>query len=283
MQIDWFTFVAQIINFLILMGLLWKFLYQPIMGAMDQREEEIESRFQEAESKRKEAEEKARTYQQKQDELDAKRDEMLSEARESAEQEKKRLLSQAREEVDQARDKWMSSLRDEQESVLNRFREEAGKGLCSGVRRALQDLADEDLEPHITDVFLQRIASLDGEQRQALQDSLDRSDEPPQVVSAFELPQKRQKEISQAVKKAVERDVSLQFRQSSDVVCGVELRTDGHKLAWSVASFTAAVEENLSDYLAQQRQSDTQPDGTSQGDQSESAADHEQDEQHESE
>ena len=48
MQIDWFTVVAQIVNFLTLVGLLKKFLYGPIIRAMDDRERRIASRLEEA-------------------------------------------------------------------------------------------------------------------------------------------------------------------------------------------------------------------------------------------
>lgn len=254
MTIDWFTFVAQIVNFLILMGLLWRFLYQPIMAAMSRREDEIASRFQDAESKRKKAEEQIETYKQKNQELKEQRHDLLSEAKDDARQEKQKMLDQARDEVDRAREKWQTTLDNEQQRVLNHFRERAGQGVCSGLRQALQDLADADLEPHITDAFVRRLRSLDDEQRQDLQESLDRSHETPQIVSAFDLSQKKQKEITQAVRKALERDVSPQFRQASEVTCGVELRTDGHKIAWSVAGFIADIEENLNDWLAQQRQ-----------------------------
>ena len=41
MTIDWFTFVAQIINFLILVALLKYFLYGRLVAAMDQRQQDI--------------------------------------------------------------------------------------------------------------------------------------------------------------------------------------------------------------------------------------------------
>ncbi len=41
MLIDWFTVVAQAINFLILVWLLQRFLFKPILGAIDEREKGI--------------------------------------------------------------------------------------------------------------------------------------------------------------------------------------------------------------------------------------------------
>ena len=57
MQIDWFTVVAQIVNFLILVWLLKKFLYGPIIRAMDDRERRIASRLEEANARERQAQE----------------------------------------------------------------------------------------------------------------------------------------------------------------------------------------------------------------------------------
>ncbi|MDP3428826.1 MAG: F0F1 ATP synthase subunit B, partial [Desulfomicrobium sp.] len=41
MLIDWFTVGAQVVNFLVLVWLMKRFLYKPILGAIDAREERI--------------------------------------------------------------------------------------------------------------------------------------------------------------------------------------------------------------------------------------------------
>ena len=45
MQIDWLTVAAQIVNFLVLVWLLQRFLYRPIVSAMAERENRIETRL----------------------------------------------------------------------------------------------------------------------------------------------------------------------------------------------------------------------------------------------
>ena len=51
MHIDWLTVVAQIVNFLVLVYLLKRFLYGPILQAMDDRQAGIAARLQEADAK----------------------------------------------------------------------------------------------------------------------------------------------------------------------------------------------------------------------------------------
>jgi F-type H+-transporting ATPase subunit b len=55
MLIDWFTVIAQIINFLILVYLLKRFLYKPILNAIDEREKRIASQLEDAAKQKAEA------------------------------------------------------------------------------------------------------------------------------------------------------------------------------------------------------------------------------------
>ena len=49
MLIDWFTVGAQALNFLILVWLMKRFLYKPILRAIDEREKRIASELADAE------------------------------------------------------------------------------------------------------------------------------------------------------------------------------------------------------------------------------------------
>ena len=60
MLIDWFTVVAQVVNFLILVWLLKRFLYKPILDAIDAREKRIASELADADAKKAAAEQTAR-------------------------------------------------------------------------------------------------------------------------------------------------------------------------------------------------------------------------------
>ena len=51
MQINWFTVIAQILNFLILVWLLKRFLYKPILNAIDEREKKIASQLKDADNR----------------------------------------------------------------------------------------------------------------------------------------------------------------------------------------------------------------------------------------
>ena len=91
MHIDWFVFLAQIFNFLLLMYLLKRFLYGRIIKAMDDREAKIAARFAEADELKTKAEEEALLYEKRNQSLNEKKETMLNEATLAAEAKRKEI------------------------------------------------------------------------------------------------------------------------------------------------------------------------------------------------
>ena len=49
MELNWSTFILEIINFLVLVWILKRFLYRPVLAALQQRQQKIEQKLDEAE------------------------------------------------------------------------------------------------------------------------------------------------------------------------------------------------------------------------------------------
>jgi len=64
MNINWFEIIAQIVNFFILLFILKKLFYKPVIKAMKDREERIDNIREEATKKREEADELIQQYKQ---------------------------------------------------------------------------------------------------------------------------------------------------------------------------------------------------------------------------
>jgi F-type H+-transporting ATPase subunit b len=96
MLVDWFTVVAQALNFLILVWLMKRFLYKPILHAIDQREQRIAAELADADAKKAEAQKERDEFQHKNEEFDKQRAALLSQATDDAKAERQRLLDEAR-------------------------------------------------------------------------------------------------------------------------------------------------------------------------------------------
>lgn len=247
MLIDWFTLLAEIVNFLILIFLLKRFLYDRIIDIAEAREAEIAARYEEAEETRKQAEEKAEAYRAERQELDEQRDTLLTEAREAAEERRRELVAEARSDVEQREAEWQHTLIREKERFLRELYQLAGQHVYAAARRALADLADRNLEQQVVRVFLDRLANLGAEERAALLDSLEESNA--QIRTAFPLGNEEREKIEQALDDEFEKDVSPEFLVDGDLVCGIALRTNGRQVTWNVSSYLDHLEQEVRDAL----------------------------------
>ena len=100
MLIDWFTVAAQALNFLILVWLMKRFLYKPILNAIDEREKRIAAELANADAKKAEAQKEHDEFQHKNTEFDQQRAALLSKATGEAQAERQRLLDEARKAAD---------------------------------------------------------------------------------------------------------------------------------------------------------------------------------------
>lgn len=245
MLIDWFTIVAQIVNFLILVALLKHFLYGRVIKAMDERERKIASRLENAEKKQEQAESEADSYRKKNQELEEKRKEFLSQAREEAEKERKELIQKARTEIDRLQAQWREALRQEKNSFLQELQQKVNQQVCHITRRAMKDLANADLEGQIVNAFIDRLRNLGEKEQETIISSMEDGGHPVTVMSAFEIASNDRQKITKALRKAIEEGVEVEYQTSPDMILGIELRIHGRKLAWSLDDYLESLESSI--------------------------------------
>ncbi|KEF32729.1 ATP synthase B chain [Marinobacter nitratireducens] len=234
MEIDWITVSAQVVNFLILVWLLKRFLYQPVIHAMDKRENRIRSRMTTAEQRERAANQARQDYERKLADLEQQQASLLAEAEKEARQSRRDMIEQARIDTAEARNQWMQEVKEEKASFIKGVQQQSLFAVESIARRALEDLADEQLEERITHTFIDQLSTLD----QGIIDTLSKTRKPATLSSSFELAPDLKNAISRELQTAIGAAVPMTFQRSERLICGIELVCEGHVLSW-----------NLSDYL----------------------------------
>ena len=256
MLIDWFTTAAQIVNFLILVWLLRKFLYGPVIGAMDKREEKIAKRLKDAEEKEQQAMERKEEFEDKTRDLEKKQEELMEEAREKADERRKELVKQARDEADKQRAEWEKGLRREKETFLRDLQQHAAGHTCSAIRNTLAELADAGLEKQIVSVWRDRLDGLDKKEMEKLRQAAGEAEDAATMRSAFELDSNQRRELTRLVHQQVDKDIAVEYQTDEDLVCGIELRVGGYKLAWSVADHLESLRESVGELIDEEAEND---------------------------
>jgi F-type H+-transporting ATPase subunit b len=249
MQIDWFTVIAQVVNFLVLVWLLKHFLYGRIVDAMKRREEAIAARMAEADRRAEEAAQESESHQRKIRELDEERGQILAAARDEAQSEKEALLGRIRTEVDELGRRWRDEVERERESFLGDVRRQMGVQVSVVARRALEDLAGADLEKQAVGVFIERLRALPDQERSLLADSCREGGDEVTVLSAFDLAADERGRIEAAVREVLGKNARVRFERDAGLICGVALVVRGRRVAWSIDSYLDELETRMNDAL----------------------------------
>jgi F-type H+-transporting ATPase subunit b len=249
MLIDWFTIGAQALNFLILVWLLKRFLYKPILHAIDAREKLIAAELADADAKRAEAKNERDEFQHKIQEFDQQRAALWSQATDEAKAERQRLLGEARQSADAFRAKRQDTLRDEARNLNQAISRRAQQEVFSIARKALADLATTSLEERFGDVFTRRLRTMDSQTKALLAEALRTTSDPARLRSAFDLPAEQRATIQNALNETFSTVVPVRFETAPDLVSGIELSTNGQKVAWTIADYLASLEKGVGELL----------------------------------
>jgi F-type H+-transporting ATPase subunit b len=244
MSIDWVTVAAQIGNFLVLVWLLKRFLYKPILNGIDAREAEIATQMGEAEVAQKKAAAAEAEFLEQKQRLLADNSAHAERIREQAEEEKDALLAATREKLEREKQDWQAHLEAERDAFIRQLHLASADTLYQLVRRALRDLADEDLEEHIALNVIGKLKPLAEE----LTSAAGRAE---QAIATTHSP--LLENTQEKMRAALERlapGLSLSFTTDARQAPGLILRIGSVQVAWTIDSYTDELIGLLTDRLA---------------------------------
>jgi len=256
MLIDWFTVGAQALNFLILVWLMKRFLYKPILNAIATREKLIAAELADAAAKKAEAQKDRDDFQHKNEEFDKQRAALMAKATDDAKAERQRLLDEARKAADVLGAKREEALQRDARNLNQAIARRTQEEVFAISRKALADLATTSLEERMGEVFTRRLRELNGKAKETLGAALKTAAGPAVVSSAFGLPPEERTKIQNAINETFSADIPLRFETAPDLVGGIELTANGHKLAWSISDYLLSLENGVGELLKKQAGAD---------------------------
>jgi F-type H+-transporting ATPase subunit b len=256
MPIDWFTVVAQVINFFILVWLMKRFLYAPILHAIDEREKRIAAELEGAASKQAEAKQERDEFERKNDELLEQRDALLLQAECDAKAERDRLLREAHQAADALAARRLAALKNDARNLKEAIAHRASQEVFAIARTALEDLAGTSLEERMVYAFVRRLRELNGDVKDKLVQALESSNSPATVRTAFDLPPQERALAESAIKESLSSAAQVRFETAPGLIAGIELATDGQKVAWSIGDYLASLAREVKKLLDEKSQPD---------------------------
>jgi F-type H+-transporting ATPase subunit b len=243
--IDWFTVGAQALNFVILVWLMKRFLYQPILHAIDSREKRIAVELADADAQKAEAQKERAEFQRKNEEFDQQRATLLSQATDEAKADRRRLQGEALEAAEILSAKRQQTLRSDAHDLSQAIGRQTREEVFAIVRKALTDLATTSLEACMSEAFMRRLQEMDSQAKERLGAALKTASDPALVRSAFELPAPQRAAIQNGLNEAFSAEIEIRFETASDLIGGIELATNGQKVAWSIDDYLGSLEKSV--------------------------------------
>lgn len=248
-MIDWFTIVAQLINFVILVWLLKRFLYKPVLKAINERENSIVKQITDTETARETATREHETYLQKNRDFEQQRKALLHEVKEEVSSIREGMMREMKDEIEESRSNLLKSLSNEQTHLNDEIIHRTAKEVFGIARQTLQELASKNLEEHIIEVFIERLSKQGAHGDEQMVTALKESSRNLTVTSAFKIPMAMRLKLKNTVEKLISNEVKIDFLVSPEQIGGIELTAHDHKISWSIADYLSSLEATVSEIL----------------------------------
>ncbi len=249
MKISWFTVIAQVINFVVLVWLLKRFLYKPILKAVDDREKKIASQVKDANHLKAEAKKEQDDFTKKNADFDQQKKELMDKAVGDVAAQRQKLLDEAKDAANKLSAKLEAASKEKQQTENMEIAKKTQKEVFAITRKALTEIASESLEEQSVGTFIKRLNESKDDEKKQFIEAFKSNANTILVRSAFDLPVKQQHDISKAVDIILGTKTPLQFKTAPGIISGIELTTNGYKLAWSFSEYLNSLEKKISETM----------------------------------
>jgi F-type H+-transporting ATPase subunit b len=257
MLIDWFTVAAQVVNFVVLVWLMKRFLYQPILQAIAAREQLIATQLATAAEQKSAAAAERADFAQKNKLFEEQCANLLEQATAEVESERQRLLVSARQAADALSNKRQTALHLAASNLNQAIAQQVQQEVFAIAAKTLADLTDSSLEERLVAVFITQLQQLETPARERLVAACTQSSEPALLRSARAMPAAQQAALQAALDACCGEPINLQFVTDATLIAGLQLSCAGQCFAWSIVDYLQALQQGVDALLQEQPSAST--------------------------
>lgn len=219
MRIDWGTLALQTVNVLVLVWLLSRFLYRPVMDIIARRRNEADRLLADAATSRDRALAAEADVKKKHETLAAEGDRIRNEARDDADKARTELLRQAAEAAARMQNEARMALAHEREATRVVLERQAGELSVTIAHRLLDRLPAATVTASQLEELMQEIAAFPADVRRRMAGS----GEALELVTAVDIGAAAQERFRDCVATTLGTAPEIRFRNDPTLIAGVEL------------------------------------------------------------
>lgn len=252
MNIDFFTFAAQILNLIILLFLLRKFLYVPVLKAVDERQKFIEQELLRAENAHKKALKLEQQCQQRMAEIEEQKQDVLLKTHNEAAELAVRLSAEAQRQFEAAKVQWKNRLKAEQRTFELAVQNLIIDHFKTFATDALKQMADISLNDLVVEKLQEKIKALSARKKEEFATAYQRQTEI-NVQSAQKLKAENQQELKIFLTQqfVLPDGIKFRFTVNPELVCGVAVQAQEQLISWNLAAYLEDFQKNMDNEVSQ--------------------------------
>jgi F0F1-type ATP synthase membrane subunit b/b' len=245
MSINWFEVTAQIINFFLILFILQKLLYKPVLKAMAERQRRTLEAQIEADNKMSDANKLVANYERKVADIEGEKRRILDDAKVQAGATKEDLLEKYKTEAESKRRAYLKEIEDEKYNFTLNLRKNLGASAIKIASHLLASISSKDLEDEVFGRFIENLKDL----RHSLPNFDSLEEETVNIHSYRDLSHGEKQAIENALQDYSDIIKTIIYQKDPKLVLGYELNLDTYTFHANIENYLNIVEKEIIENL----------------------------------
>ena len=251
MGFDLVTFVAQIVNLFVLVWLLKRFLYRPILKVIEKRQQEIRDKIKTAEDMRLQSEKERKKWEKEMSDYETEHQKELNKITLELDEKRKEGLAEIKSFLQKQRLKMQNDLLAEMAALQTDIGHFIATDFIQLANQALHELSNCCPLDQAIRLFLNELKNLGKNDINSINFILEKQ----YVIfinSSNKLTQNQKDEITKLIQKIFDLSPKhkIKFNEVSELILGLEMRIGDISVAWNLKSYLDTLNANLDATLA---------------------------------
>jgi len=223
MEFNLSTFILEIVNFLILIWILQRLFYKPLLEVIAKRKQFIDQSLSDAKQLKQQAEQQCDTYKNRQQLWEQEKQAAIAALQQQLAVERKTQLDKLNAELEQERQKAEVTLLKRQKELQQQAEKQALQNGAEFAGILLKQAAGPDLEARLFSLLLDNLTTLPEACKQCLTALGTKKSVPIKITSAYPLPAELRQQLEQKLDALINNQTSFQYHQDPALIAGLRM------------------------------------------------------------
>ena len=223
MEFNVSTFILEIINFLILIWILQRLFYKPLLEVIAKRKQTIDQALGDAKTVHLQAEEQRSLYENRQKLWEQEKQAALTALYQQIEVERRTQMDRLNTDLEQERQKARITLTRQQQELQQQAEKQALQNGAKFAGMLLQQSAGPELELRLMTMLMDNLTTLPEACRLCLQMLGTKKSVPVKITSAYPLTANLQQQLEQKLGLLINSQINFQYHQDVELIAGLRI------------------------------------------------------------